>query len=129
MIWRRWGRGRPIIVAHGGSGSWSHWIKTIPVLKDRYELWVVDLPGLGDSEMPHHPHTPESCGKAMALGITALIRASAVRTSWLSRLARTSPHSLFWKSRTGSRISRSRGALRWASGKALASIFRASSLA
>jgi pimeloyl-ACP methyl ester carboxylesterase len=73
MVWRRWGRGRPIIFAHGGSGSWTHWIKTIPVLKDRYQLWVADLPGLGDSDMPHHPHTPESCGKAMALGITTLI--------------------------------------------------------
>lgn len=73
MVWRRWGAGHPVVLAHGGSGSWTHWIKTVPTLKDRYELWVPDLPGLGDSDMPHHPHTPESCGKALALGITALI--------------------------------------------------------
>ncbi len=73
MVWRRWGAGRPIILAHGGSGSWTHWIKAIPVLKQRYEVWAADLPGLGDSDMPHHPHTPQSCGQALALGITTLI--------------------------------------------------------
>lgn len=73
MVWRRFGSGRPVVLAHGGSGSWTHWIKTIPALQDRYELWVADLPGLGDSDMPHHPHTPESCGKAMALGVKSLI--------------------------------------------------------
>lgn len=73
LVWRRWGRGRPVVFAHGGSGSWTHWIKTIPVLKRSYELWVADLPGLGDSDMPHHPHTPESAGKALALGIKSLI--------------------------------------------------------
>ena len=73
------GRGRPmVVVAHGAFGSGSHWIKPIRVLKDRYELWAVDLPGLGDSDMPPHPHTPESCGNAMALGIRRSFRASAV---------------------------------------------------
>jgi 2-hydroxy-6-oxonona-2,4-dienedioate hydrolase len=73
MVWRRFGSGPPVVLAHGGSGSWTHWIKTIPVLKRHYEVWAVDLPGLGDSAMPHHPHTPESCGKAVALGIKTLI--------------------------------------------------------
>lgn len=73
LVWRRWGSGEPVVLAHGGSGSWTHWIKTIPVLKQNYEVWAVDLPGLGDSAMPHHPHTPESCGKAVALGIKTLI--------------------------------------------------------
>jgi pimeloyl-ACP methyl ester carboxylesterase len=73
LVWRRWGSGRPVVLAHGGSGSWTHWIKTVPILKQHYEVWAVDLPGLGDSAMPHHPHTPESCGKAVALGIKTLI--------------------------------------------------------
>ncbi len=34
---------------HGGSGSWTHWIKNIPKLSDYYELLVPDLPSLGDS--------------------------------------------------------------------------------
>ena len=73
LVWRRWGSGRPVVLAHGGSGSWTHWIKIIPVLKQHYEVWAVDLPGLGDSDMPYHPHTPESCGKAVALGLKTLI--------------------------------------------------------
>jgi pimeloyl-ACP methyl ester carboxylesterase len=72
MIWRRWGRGRPVILAHGGSGSWTHWIKQIPVLKQRSEVWAVDLPGLGDSAMPPPPQTPEGCGQWLALGINSL---------------------------------------------------------
>jgi 2-hydroxy-6-oxonona-2,4-dienedioate hydrolase len=73
LVWRRWGRGRPVILAHGGSGSWTHWIKIIPVLKTKYEVWAVDLPGLGDSAMPSPPLTPESCGMALAQSIKALI--------------------------------------------------------
>ena len=73
LVWRRWGRGRPLVLAHGGSGSWTHWIKQIPVLKQHYEVWAVDLPGLGDSAMPHQPHTPESSGEAVAAGLKSLI--------------------------------------------------------
>lgn len=73
MVWRRWGRGRPVVLAHGGSGSWTHWLKTIPTLKQHYEVWALDLPGLGDSDMSHHPHTPESAGEALAWGLKQLI--------------------------------------------------------
>lgn len=72
LVWRRWGKGRPVILAHGGSGSWTHWIKTIPVLKQHAEVWAVDLPGLGQSAMPPPPQTPEGCGRWLALGIKSL---------------------------------------------------------
>lgn len=77
LVWRRWGSGRPIILVHGGSGSWTHWIKQIPVLKQRYEVWAVDMPGLGDSDMPPHPQIPASCGTVLALGIKALVSREA----------------------------------------------------
>jgi pimeloyl-ACP methyl ester carboxylesterase len=73
LVWRKWGRGRPLVLAHGGSGSWTHWIKQIPALKQHYEVWTIDLPGLGDSAMPHHPLTPESSGEAVASGLKTLI--------------------------------------------------------
>lgn len=73
LVWRRWGKGRPIVLAHGGSGSWTHWIKTIPVLKQHAEVWAVDLPGLGSSSMPPPPQTPEGCGRWLAMGLKALI--------------------------------------------------------
>src|SRR5262245_48852631 len=39
MVWRVWGEGEPLLLFHGGSGSWTHWIKTIPELSKHYELW------------------------------------------------------------------------------------------
>ncbi len=50
MVWRRWGAGPPVVLVHGGSGSWTHWIRTIPVLSQHYTVWAVDQPGHGDSD-------------------------------------------------------------------------------
>jgi pimeloyl-ACP methyl ester carboxylesterase len=74
LVWRRWGRAgaTPVVLAHGGSGSWRHWIKTVPALKQRAEVWAVDLPGLGDSAYPPHPHTPAGCGLPLAQGLKML---------------------------------------------------------
>ena len=72
MIWRRWGSGEPVVLLHGGSGSWNHWIANIPVLKQRYEVWAIDIPGLGDSAMPSPPINPQSCADAVALGFKHL---------------------------------------------------------
>ncbi len=52
MTWRTWGRGRPLVLLHGGSGSWTHWVRNIPVLSGRFETIAPDLPGFGDSDMP-----------------------------------------------------------------------------
>ena len=32
MVWRVWGAGEPLVLFHGGSGSWTHWIRNIPEL-------------------------------------------------------------------------------------------------
>jgi 2-hydroxy-6-oxonona-2,4-dienedioate hydrolase len=73
MQWRRWGSGPPLVLLHGGSGSWTHWIRNIATLKEHFELWIADLPGMGDSAMPHHPHVPESCAEVIATGIRDII--------------------------------------------------------
>ncbi|MFV0295897.1 MAG: alpha/beta fold hydrolase [Hyphomicrobiaceae bacterium] len=73
LVWHRWGSGSPLVLVHGGSGSWTHWIKQVVGLKDRYEIFAVDLPGLGMSDMPPHPHIPASMGTVLALGIKSLI--------------------------------------------------------
>ena len=46
MVWRSWGSGRPILLLHGGAGSWRHWIRTLPALSHRRVL-APDTPGLG----------------------------------------------------------------------------------
>lgn len=57
MVWHRWGRLRagrvPLLLLHGGSGSWTHWLRNIePLVAAGHELWVPDLPGFGDSDVP-----------------------------------------------------------------------------
>ncbi|WP_244610162.1 alpha/beta fold hydrolase [Lampropedia puyangensis] len=47
--WRRWGQGAPVVLIHGGHGSWQHWIKNIEALAQDRSVWVPDMPGYGDS--------------------------------------------------------------------------------
>jgi pimeloyl-ACP methyl ester carboxylesterase len=97
MVWRRWGalggnldQPRHIVLCHGGAGSWTHWIKTIPALERRGCIWAPDLPGLGDSALPD-PMTPEGCAEPVAAAILAQIPAGArlqiVGFSWGAHVA------------------------------------------
>ena len=57
MVWHHWGQRKagalPLVMLHGGSGSWTHWLRNIEVLVAAgYELWLPDLPGFGDSAAP-----------------------------------------------------------------------------
>lgn len=43
-----------VILLHGGSGSWTHWVRNIACLRDAgWQVWVPDLPGFGDSDLPN----------------------------------------------------------------------------
>ncbi|WP_337786197.1 alpha/beta fold hydrolase [Ramlibacter lithotrophicus] len=48
--WRRIGSGPPLVLLHGGNGSWLHWVRNIEPLAGRHQLWLPDLPGCGDSD-------------------------------------------------------------------------------
>ena len=55
MTWHVWNRGstKPILLLfHGGSGSWIHWIRNVLPLSRHFEVYAADLPGLGDSDPP-----------------------------------------------------------------------------
>lgn len=52
LVWRSWGSGPPLLLAHGSHGAWSHWIRNIDVLAGERTVWVPDLPGYGESAMP-----------------------------------------------------------------------------
>jgi pimeloyl-ACP methyl ester carboxylesterase len=69
MVWRVWGEGEPVVLFHGGSGSWTHWICNIAELSRHYELWLPDIPGLGDSAMPPQPWVPASIADVTVRGI------------------------------------------------------------
>jgi len=73
MVWRVWGTGEPLLLFHGGSGSWTHWLRAIPVLSRHFELWVPDIPGLGSSAMPPEPLVPASIADVAAAGVERLL--------------------------------------------------------
>jgi 2-hydroxy-6-oxonona-2,4-dienedioate hydrolase len=73
MVWRVWGEGEPLVLFHGGFGSWTHWIRNIPVLSQHYRLIVASLPGLGESDDAPQPHTPEGIAAIAAEGIDRIL--------------------------------------------------------
>lgn len=52
VCWRGFGSGSPVVLVHGGHGSWLHWVRNIEALAARHTVWVPDLPGFGDSDAP-----------------------------------------------------------------------------
>ena len=55
MVWRTWGDGPALVLLHGGSGSWTHWVRNIAHFERDYRVIAGDLPGLGDSPDPRAP--------------------------------------------------------------------------
>ncbi|WP_406301582.1 alpha/beta hydrolase [Streptomyces sp. NBC_00885] len=51
LHWVHAGRagGTPVVLLHGWPQTWYAWRKVIPVLAQQYEVYAIDLPGLGDS--------------------------------------------------------------------------------
>ena len=55
VVWRELGSGPPLVLLHGGHGSWLHWARNIEALAARFTVWVPDMPGYGDSDAPAEP--------------------------------------------------------------------------
>jgi len=72
MIWRLWGEGRPLVLLHGGYGSWTHWIRNVIPLSRAFTVAAPDLPGLGESAMPPEPHTADGLGRIIVEGLDSL---------------------------------------------------------
>lgn len=49
VVWRQFGEGAPLVLIHGGHGSWLHWARNIETLSKDFSLWIPDLAGYGDS--------------------------------------------------------------------------------
>ncbi len=52
VIWRSFGEGPPLVLLHGGHGSWLHWVRNIRALAGCHTLWIPDMPGYGESDTP-----------------------------------------------------------------------------
>ena len=77
MVWRVWGAGPPLVLLHGASGSWTHWIRNVLPLAAHHRVLAVDMPGYGDSDAPPEPHTADALSDLVATGIEQLLPAPA----------------------------------------------------
>ena len=73
VIWRVWGKGPPLVLLHGGTGSWMHWIRNIKDLARDFMLLVPDIPGSGESASPTMPTSAEAVGQSLLDGVNAII--------------------------------------------------------
>jgi 2-hydroxy-6-oxonona-2,4-dienedioate hydrolase len=73
MVWRVWGSGPPLVLFHGGYGSWTHWIRNVLPLARAFTVAAPDLPGLGESATPPEPHTAESLARILVDGLDIVL--------------------------------------------------------
>ena len=69
MVWRRWGEGPPLVLLHGGSGSWNHWLRNVDVLARDHTVYAADLPGCGDSALPPGARDADTIHQYVSAGI------------------------------------------------------------
>lgn len=91
--WQPWGDqmgGELVVMLHGGSGSWTHWIRNVSRLSDYYELLLPDLPGLGDSSSLPKDTTPAQVADLLATTLKQMVgprRFHLIAFSWGAAVA------------------------------------------
>ena len=79
LVWHVWGDGAPVLLLHGGSGSWTHWLRNIEPLVDAgRSVWAPDLPGMGDSGKPPGCDDADDSAPWLEQGLRQLLGAQAV---------------------------------------------------
>lgn len=82
MLWTQWGMPRvgapPVVLLHGGSGSWMHWLRCIaPLVESGREVWAPDLPGCGDSDLPAGARDADDLVAPLHAGLQELLAGAA----------------------------------------------------
>lgn len=75
-VWRTWGprAGAPVLLLHGGSGSWNHWVRTIgPLAAAGRRVIVPDIPGFGESAAPPDGHDADAMPRWLEPGLATLV--------------------------------------------------------
>jgi len=69
VAWRCWGDGPLVVLLHGGSGSWSHWVRNVEALAAAgYAVVAPDMPGYGDSDDAPLPHAAATLAAVLDRG-------------------------------------------------------------
>ena len=77
LLWRIWDgsdlQRPPLVLLHGGSGAWNHWVRTIPALEPHFRVIAPDLPGCGDSADPPAPYDAASLAALLSDGLDLIV--------------------------------------------------------
>ena len=73
MVWRIWGQGEPVVLLHGGYGSWTHWIRNVEYFAQFHQVLVPDMPGYGDSPLPQGVHSMHDYAGLISAGLEDLL--------------------------------------------------------
>ncbi len=73
MVWRSWGAGPPLVLLHGASGSWTHWLRNVLPLAERFTVLAPDMPGFGDSDLPPGDHSADRLADLVSSALDAVV--------------------------------------------------------
>ena len=67
------GEGPPLVLLHGGHGSWLHWVRNLETLSAHHTLWLADMPGYGDSGLPDGDQSLDLLVRTLAAALDQLL--------------------------------------------------------
>jgi 2-hydroxy-6-oxonona-2,4-dienedioate hydrolase len=80
MVWQVWQPESPdpamppVVLLHGGSGSWTHWMRNIDALvASGRQVYAADLPGFGDSAAPARGTDADALTEPVEHGLQQLL--------------------------------------------------------
>ncbi len=76
IAWHVWGEPHdpPLVLLHGGSGSWTHWLHNVePLAAAGRRVIVPDLPGFGDSVAARSVTDADGMVEPMAAGLREVV--------------------------------------------------------
>ena len=84
LVWHIWAEQGanpalpPLLLLHGGSGSWTHWLRNVlPLATSGRRVLVPDLPGFGDSALPTSGTDADAMPAPIELGLAQLLGGTA----------------------------------------------------
>lgn len=107
-VWHSWGQpcaGKaPVVLLHGGSGSWTHWVRNIAALVDLgHHVLVPDLPGFGESDVPALGRDVDAMAVPLEAGLCQLVGDVACQVVGFSFGAASA---VLWAAQTPARFER-----------------------
>lgn len=83
VVWHVWGddAADPVVLLHGGSGSWNHWVRNVDALvRGGFRVLAPDLPGFGESDITPEGFDADAQFPWIALGMERLLGAAPCHT-------------------------------------------------